>query len=233
MRRLLVFLDRHLCRLSAPWIPAPYLGTGRAIAGKTNWGRRVDVGGGIAVGALSRDFSAWIPAFAGMTNSEGPELWLGTADSATPHPDPSGGQAPALHFLIAPLTIGLQFGTFRRWRAGSEVDWRAHPGSESGTCFLTNVERGDAWSDVNERFAATLNCRHSSIHCKRISIRRQRSQSDGYRPAHDRLTGVLGLTLYPGNDYALDEVSLQEEEHQHRRDGDQQRHRHDLRERGW
>ena len=29
----------------------------------------MDVGGGIAVGVLSRDVSAWIPAFAGMTNS--------------------------------------------------------------------------------------------------------------------------------------------------------------------
>ena len=70
---------------------------------------------------------------------------IGTADCATPHPDPSGGQAPrlaksstALHFLIPPSTIGLQSGTFRRWRAGIEVDWRAHPGSESGTCFRTN-----------------------------------------------------------------------------------------------
>ena len=60
-------------------------------------------------------------------------------------PDPSGGQAPrlaksstALHLLVPPSTIGLQFGTFRRWRAGIEVDWRAHPGSESGTCFRTN-----------------------------------------------------------------------------------------------
>ena len=51
---------------------------------------------------------------------------IGTVDSATPHPDPSGGQAPALHFLIPPSAIGLQFGTFRRWRAGIEVDWRAH-----------------------------------------------------------------------------------------------------------
>ena len=70
---------------------------------------------------------------------------ISTADSATPHPDPCGGQAPrlaksstALHFLIPPSAIGLQFGTFRRWRAGIEVDWRAHPGSESGTCFRTN-----------------------------------------------------------------------------------------------
>ena len=61
-----------------------------------------------------------------------------TADSATPHPDPCGGQAPALHFLIPPSTIGLQFGTFRRRRAGMEGDWRAHPGSESGTCFRTD-----------------------------------------------------------------------------------------------
>ena len=63
---------------------------------------------------------------------------IGAADSATPHPDPSGGQAPALHFLIPPSTIGLRFGTFRRWRAGIEVDWRAHPGSESGMCFRSN-----------------------------------------------------------------------------------------------
>ena len=74
---------------------------------------------------------------------------IGTADSATPHPDPCGGQAPrlaksstALHLLIPPSTIGLQFGTFRRWRAGIEVDWRAHPGSESGTCFRTNDDTG-------------------------------------------------------------------------------------------
>ena len=53
---------------------------------------------------------------------------------------PSGGQAPALHFLIPASTIGLRFGTFRRWRAGIEVGWRAHPGSESGTCFRTNDE---------------------------------------------------------------------------------------------
>ena len=58
---------------------------------------------------------------------------ISTADSATPHPDPSGGQAPrlaksstALHFLIPPSTNGLQFGTFRPWRAGIEVDRRAH-----------------------------------------------------------------------------------------------------------
>ncbi len=79
------------------------------------------------------------PAHQGMkSRSCGLVQRIGTADSATPHPDPSGGQAPALHFLIPPSTIGLQFGRIRRWRAGIEVDWRAHPGSESGTCFRTN-----------------------------------------------------------------------------------------------
>ena len=63
---------------------------------------------------------------------------IGTVDSATPQPDPGGGQAPALHFLIPPSAIGLQLGTFRPWRAGIEVDWRTHPGSESRTCFHSN-----------------------------------------------------------------------------------------------
>ena len=75
-----------------------------------------------------------VPAHQGMkSRSCGLVQRIGAADSATPHPDPSGGQAPrlaksstALHFLIPPSTIGLQIGTFRRWRAGIEVDWRAH-----------------------------------------------------------------------------------------------------------
>ena len=76
------------------------------------------------------------PAHQGMKIRSCDLVWrVGTVDSATPHPDPSGGQAPALHFLIPPSTIGLQFGTFRRRRAGT---WRAHPGSESGTCFRSN-----------------------------------------------------------------------------------------------
>ena len=79
------------------------------------------------------------PAHQGMeSRSCGLVQRIGTVDSATPHPDPSGGQAPALHSLIPPSAIGLQFGTFRRGRAGIEVDWRAHPGSESGMCFRTN-----------------------------------------------------------------------------------------------
>ena len=41
---------------------------GACFCRKDEVGRRVDVGGGIAVGDLSRDVSAWIPAFAGMTN---------------------------------------------------------------------------------------------------------------------------------------------------------------------
>ena len=61
-----------------------------------------------------------VPAHQGMkSRSCGLVPRIGTVDSATPHPDPSGGHAPALHFLIPPSTIGLQFGTFRRWRAGT------------------------------------------------------------------------------------------------------------------
>ena len=44
-----------------------------------------------------------------------------TGDSAMPSPDPSGGRAPALHFIVPPSTISLQYGTFRRWRAGIAV----------------------------------------------------------------------------------------------------------------
>ena len=78
-------------------------------------------------------------AHQGMKSRSCDLVWrVGTVDSATPHSDSSGGQAPALHFLVPPSAIGLQFGRIRRWRAGIEVDWRAHPGSESGTCFRTN-----------------------------------------------------------------------------------------------
>ena len=78
-----------------------------------------------------------VPAHQGVKTRSCDLVWrVGTVDSATPHSDPSGGQAPrlaksstALHFLVPPSAIGLQFGTFRRWRAGIEVEWRAHPGS--------------------------------------------------------------------------------------------------------
>ena len=88
-----------------------------------------------------------LPAHQGVkTRSCDLEWRVGTVDSATPHSDPSGGQAPALHFLVPPSIIGLQFATFRPGRAGIEVDWGAHPGSESGTCFRTNDESGDLFS---------------------------------------------------------------------------------------
>ena len=73
---------------------------------------------------------------------------IGTVDSAEPHPDPCGGQAPALHFLIPPSAIGLQFGTFRPWRAGIEVDWRAH--------FRTNDEAGGRNDDSSRCKACRL-----------------------------------------------------------------------------
>ena len=95
----------------------------------TNWGAGM---------TSARGFQR-TPAHRGVkSRSCGLVQLIGTVDSATPHPDPSGGQAPALHFLIPPSAIGLQFGTFRRWRAGIEVDWRAHPVSGYGTCFRTN-----------------------------------------------------------------------------------------------
>ena len=68
------------------------------------WGRRVDVGGGIALGVVSRDVSAWILAFARMTNSGGPELWLGTANCRggfchRPTPTPAGDKPLASRSL--------------------------------------------------------------------------------------------------------------------------------------
>ncbi len=39
-------------------------------------------------------------------------------------PDPCGGQALALHFLIPPSATGLQFGRFHPWRTGV-VAWHS------------------------------------------------------------------------------------------------------------
>ena len=88
-----------------------------------------------------------VPAHQGMKSwSCGLVQRIGTADSATPHPDPSGGQAPALHLLIPPSTIGLQFGTFRPWKAGIEVDWRACFHSNR-SCRLVPAHQGmKSWS---------------------------------------------------------------------------------------
>ena len=105
----------------------------------------------LVIGPLASPLPFWIPAFAGMTRwaagayfhsnrssrlapasqdmtsrSCGLVQRFGTAVSATPHLHPCGGQAPALHFLIPPSAISLQFGMIRRWRAGIEVDRRAH-----------------------------------------------------------------------------------------------------------
>ena len=118
--------------------------------------------------------AGWCRHTRGKSRSCGLVQRIGTADSATPHPDPSGGQAPrlaksstALHFLIPPTAISLQFGTFRRWRAGIEVDWRAHPGSESGTCFRTN----DEWRGRNDENAEWRgSTARSKAHLQRIFI---------------------------------------------------------------
>ena len=42
---------------------------------------------------------------------------IGAADSATPHPDPSGGQAPALHSPLPTLWIPA-FAGMTNWGAG-------------------------------------------------------------------------------------------------------------------
>ncbi len=89
------------------WIPVSYRRTGRAIAGKTKWGRCVDVGGGIAVDVLSRNVSAWIPApYRGTGQAlrgndefrgNGVVAWYSeSARRILPRPDPSGGRAPRL-----------------------------------------------------------------------------------------------------------------------------------------
>ena len=136
------------------WGQAPALhfscDPGLSLLGDGGWCR--PAGAGIHPGSESRTCfptnrpCRLSPAHQGMkSGSCGLVQRIGTVDSAEPHPDPCGGQAPrlaksstALHFLIPPSAVGLQFGTFRPWRAGIEVDWRAHPGSESGTCFRTN-----------------------------------------------------------------------------------------------
>ena len=125
------------------WIPAPQSHIGvrgvLLIAGMTRWAAGAYPGSGSGMGFHSNRSCRLAPAHQGMKIRSCDLVWrVGTVDSATPHPDPSGGQAPALHFLVPPSIIGLQFGKFRPWRAGIEVDWRAHPGSESGTCFRTN-----------------------------------------------------------------------------------------------
>ena len=90
------------------------------------------------------------PAHQGMkSRSCGLVQRIGTVDSAEPHPDPCGGQAPrlaksstALHFLITPSAIGLQFGTFRRLRAGIEVDWWHIPDRSPGHAFIAIAHAG-------------------------------------------------------------------------------------------
>ncbi len=123
-----------------PWIPAQYRGTGHAFDRE-----RDELGGylGSEFGTCFHSNRAFrlAPAHQGMkSGSCGLVRQIGTVDSAAPHPDPSGGQAPALHFLIPPSTIVLQFGTFRRWRAGIEVDRMAR--------FRINDEKGDGNDEI-------------------------------------------------------------------------------------
>ena len=71
-----------------------------------------------------------VPVAAGPPRYEKRELWVGTAnwDGGFCHaaPRPQRGTSPRATFSHSAIGIGLQFGTFRPWRAGIEVDWRAH-----------------------------------------------------------------------------------------------------------
>ena len=86
-----------LSRNVSAWIPA--------FAGMTNWGAGTTSAGAVAsrhnrsgVGAFS--YQSLMPASAGTPRYENPELRFRRANShggfATPHPGPSGGQAPRL-----------------------------------------------------------------------------------------------------------------------------------------
>ena len=62
-----------------------------------------------------------------------------------PNPTPAGDKPlasrslrPRYIFSFRPRPPVYKSALFRPLRAGIEVDWRAHPGSESGTCFRTN-----------------------------------------------------------------------------------------------
>ncbi len=119
---------------------------------------------------------------------------IGTADSARPHPDPSGGQAPTLHFLIPPSTIGLQIGTFRRWRAGIKVDWRAR--------FRTNGVRGD--SNGRARFRTNDEC--EGIPTDRHDELRGRNDEFG-GGNHSSRIGVRDMLSYQAQSFRLATIS--------------------------
>ena len=116
-------------------IPAPYRGTGHAFDRRND-----EFGGGEPFIFVPIAHAGWRRGHQGMkSRSCGLVQRIGTADSAhAPTPTPAGDKPPRYIFSFRHRPIGLQFGTFRRRRAGIEVDWRAHPGSESGTCFRTN-----------------------------------------------------------------------------------------------
>ena len=91
-------------------------------------------------------YQSFIPAAAGTpryeNQSRGLVQRIGTADSATPHTDPCGGQALALHFPIpTPLDSGLRRSddSGRHFRTNRSCRlWPAHQGIRMGS-----VEGGD------------------------------------------------------------------------------------------
>ena len=109
----------------------------------------------------------WIPASARMTNSVVGDNYfrtnrpcrlrpahqsmknrscglvpgIGTVDSATPHPDPCGGQAPALHFPLPTPVLRPCIGV----RACVSRDVQAEAGPAGGFA-IRHATQGDSWS---------------------------------------------------------------------------------------
>ena len=126
--------------------PAPWLGTSPSptfllrpwvvvvratvvgVAGRRRNPSRIGVRG-------MRSYQSLMPAVAGTPRYENWVHWLMERSGVVcaPHPAPSWGQAPALHFSCDPR-LSL-FG--RRWLV-SPAGAGIHPGSESGACVRTN-----------------------------------------------------------------------------------------------
>ena len=87
-------------------------------------------------------FLSLMPAGAGAPRYENRSCGLvervGTADSFTPHPD-SGGHP---WILIPPSAIGLQFGTFRRWKPALRLIGGHIPDRSPGHAFVPVAHAG-------------------------------------------------------------------------------------------
>ena len=78
-------------------------------------------------------YQSLMPAGAGTPRYEMPELWLGTANwhggFCHAPPRPQRGTSPRATFSHSAIDLRSTIWHVSRWRAGIEVDGRAHPGS--------------------------------------------------------------------------------------------------------